>query len=140
MVVEHLSRPSAVFAEFARVLAPGGSLVVHTPNAWSYFVMIARLVPVRFRRRLASLMDRRPIEDVFRTHYRANTPRRIRRLLQAEGFAGVHCRLVASDAVMQEHRWASVLELLLIRATLAPWGRPFRVSMIVTARRAPARA
>ena len=72
MVVEHIARPAAVFSEFARVLAPSGQVVLHTPNAWSYFVLAARCVPERYRRRLASHIDGRPLEDVFPTHYRAN--------------------------------------------------------------------
>jgi len=137
MVVEHIARPAAVFSEFARVLAPGGQVVLHTPNAWSYFVLAARCVPERYRRRLASHIDGRPLEDVFPTHYRANRPRRITRLLKEAGFSDVHCLLVASDATIQQFRWIAIAELLILKATLTHWGRAFRASLIVTATRPP---
>ena len=39
-VAEHLERPGEVLAEFARVLAPGGRVIIHTPNVSSYAVRI----------------------------------------------------------------------------------------------------
>src|SRR5262249_17746430 len=74
MVVEHLDRPREAFAEFARVLRVGGRLIVHTPNAYSHFVLGARLVPRGPKLRLVRALDGRPADDVFPTRYRANTP------------------------------------------------------------------
>lgn len=133
MTVEHLARPSEVFAELFRVLSPNGRLILHTPNARSYFVLAAKLLPGRFRRWLAHVLDGRPLEDVFHTYYRANTRRCLERRLARAGFRDIHCRTVAGDAVLQRWPVLAALELLLIRATLTRWGRPFRVSMIVTA-------
>lgn len=45
VVVEHLRRPHLVFAEFARVLQPGGRAIIHTPNVYSHFVLVARCLP-----------------------------------------------------------------------------------------------
>jgi SAM-dependent methyltransferase len=76
-VAEHLERPREVLAEFARVLAPGGRVIIHTPNVLSYAVRIAevgrRILPKAFIMKLIRYMDFRGEEDVFPTYYRANT-------------------------------------------------------------------
>jgi ubiquinone/menaquinone biosynthesis C-methylase UbiE len=135
VTVEHLSDPDAVFREFFRVLVPGGRLLIHTPNAASHFVLAARLMPPPLRRRLARMLDGRPLDDVYPTFYRANTPTRITGQLRAAGFRSIACRIVASDATVKRWPLVTVLELLWIRATLTRWGRWFRVSMIVSASR-----
>ncbi len=77
-VAEHLERPREVLSEFARVLAPGGRVIIHTPNVSSYAVRIAklgrRILPKPFIMKLIRYMDFREEEDVFATYYRANTP------------------------------------------------------------------
>ena len=76
-VAEHLERPREVLEEFARVLAPGGRVIIHTPNVESYPVRIAevgrRILPKPFIMKLIRYMDFRKEEDVFPTFYRINT-------------------------------------------------------------------
>ena len=76
-VAEHLEHPREVLAEFARVLAPGGRLIIHTPNISSYAMRIAdlgrRVLPKPFVMKMIRYMDFREEEDVFPTYYRANT-------------------------------------------------------------------
>ena len=76
-VAEHLERPREVLSEFARILAPGGRVIIHTPNVSSYAVRIAelgrRILPKAFIMKLIRFMDFREEEDVFPTYYRANT-------------------------------------------------------------------
>jgi SAM-dependent methyltransferase len=76
-VAEHLERPREVLGEFARVLAPGGRVIIHTPNVASYPVRIAevgrRVLPKPLVMKLIRYMDFREEEDVFPTFYRANT-------------------------------------------------------------------
>jgi SAM-dependent methyltransferase len=76
-VAEHLERPRGVLAEFERVLAPGGRVIIHTPNVASYAVRIAevgrRILPKPFIMKLIRYMDFREEEDVFPTYYRVNT-------------------------------------------------------------------
>jgi SAM-dependent methyltransferase len=92
-VFEHLTEPERVFAEFARVLRPGGMLVFLTPNARSYAVLLSRLAPSRLQKALVWRLYRRAEVFTFRTYYRANTPDRLDRMLRAAGFAGeaLHC-------------------------------------------------
>ncbi|MEX2245847.1 MAG: methyltransferase domain-containing protein [Dehalococcoidia bacterium] len=84
-VAEHLTQPERVFAELARVLRPGGLLLLLTPNRWHYVTVGATLLPhaahLRFNRWRG--VDQ---HDIFPTVYRANTARRLRALLEASGF------------------------------------------------------
>lgn len=134
MVVEHLDRPAAVFSEFARVLRPGGRVVIHTPNAYSYFVLGSRLLPSgRFKRRLARTLDGRDESDVFPTRYRANTPARLRSLMEQVGLRQESCRMVANDAVSARiSPVLASLELLFIRLTLLRALRLLRVTVLAT--------
>jgi SAM-dependent methyltransferase len=85
-VAEHLTQPERVFAELARVLRPGGLLLVLTPNRWHYVTIGAALLPHRFH---LSFNRWRGVDarDIFPTVYRANTGRRLRALYEGAGFA-----------------------------------------------------
>src|SRR5207249_3174562 len=85
-VLEHLQAPYAVFGEIARVLRPGGHFVFKTSNAWFYAFLIARLVPNRLHPLIVRFTSGRAEGDTFPTYYRANTRRRLRKLLTAVGF------------------------------------------------------
>lgn len=89
-VAEHLRRPLEEFAECRRVLKPGGVLCLLTPNANSIFTLASRATPYRlkqlFKGRLFGIHE----EDTFRTYYRANTRRQLRRHFEALGFETVH--------------------------------------------------
>ncbi len=78
-VAEHLSHPEAVFAEMARVLKPGGRLLLLTPNRWHYVTLVARLFPHRLH---VLFNNWRGVDtrDIFPTAYRANTAGRLREL------------------------------------------------------------
>ena len=76
-VVEHLKRPERSFAEWRRVLRPGGRLVLLTSNRASPLMAAADRLPQRARlvikRRGAGAAER----DVYPTLYLANTPQRL---------------------------------------------------------------
>jgi len=78
-VAEHLVEPAPVFAELARVLKPGGRLLLLTPNRWHYVPLMARLLPHRLH---IFLNNWRGVDtrDIFPTVYGANTAGRLREL------------------------------------------------------------
>jgi ubiquinone/menaquinone biosynthesis C-methylase UbiE len=81
MVLEHLEEPSSVFAEVARVLAPGGHFVFVTPNVQNPVVWVASVVLSKpLRKRLARFVEGRNDEHIFYTFYRANSRSAIRKL------------------------------------------------------------
>jgi SAM-dependent methyltransferase len=82
-VVEHLRGPYAAFCEFARVLRPGGRLLVQTPNLMGYKALAAWLLPLPvhlwFGRRRHGTAE----PEMWPTLYRCNTARALRAVAKA---------------------------------------------------------
>jgi ubiquinone/menaquinone biosynthesis C-methylase UbiE len=83
-VLEHVQEPADAFIEFARVLRPGGILVVAIPNAFHYFVIAGRIIPHSLQQRIASWVGYKEA-DTFPTYYRANTCKRLNALAKRAG-------------------------------------------------------
>ena len=101
-VVEHLKQPERSFAEWRRVLRPGGRLVLLTSNRASPLMAAADRLPQRARlvikRRGAGAAER----DVYPTRYMANTPQRLAAVVAGAGFEPV-----AVEYVGTLHRYAA---------------------------------
>ena len=85
MVVEHVAEPTKLFLEMTRVLAPGGRIVVHTPNVSGYTTAAARLLPDWALPPLAYLLFGREAEDVYPAFYRANSAAQLSTLAIGHG-------------------------------------------------------
>jgi SAM-dependent methyltransferase len=93
-VVEHLPDPANSFAEYARVLRPGGALIMQTPNRYDYVSLIAAATPFWFHQRVLPKLQTRQAADAFPTLFRANTRRRLAHLLRRAGFGAVDITLL----------------------------------------------
>jgi SAM-dependent methyltransferase len=107
-VVEHLVDPAGAFREMERVLAPGGRILLLTPNLYSYKVLAAACTPHRFHIWMGRIRYGRGQEaDMYPTVYRCNTARRFERLARDNGL-----EVVAIDLVTNGPTWFEKFPLL----------------------------
>jgi SAM-dependent methyltransferase len=84
-VIEHIDDAQKFVNEISSVLKPGGYFFGKTPNRHHYMPVIARLTPLSFHKWLNKKRGR-PEEHTFPTHYRLNTPRRIKKFFDRPPF------------------------------------------------------
>jgi SAM-dependent methyltransferase len=138
MVVEHLVDPVSQFGEVARVLAPNGVFVFHTPNAQSYVVAAAKLLPESIKRPLARVLEDRAGADVYPTHYRANTQARIEQASESSGLMVERIEFVNSSPALSLVPPLLVPELLWIRQLQRRAGLAKYRPVLIAALRKPA--
>jgi SAM-dependent methyltransferase len=87
-VLEHVDNPDLHFQEVLRVLRPGGTYVIRTPNQWHYVALAARATPHWFHEMVSNRMRRLPPDahEPYPTYYRANSLRALTRLANTTGF------------------------------------------------------
>lgn len=117
-LLEHLERPEDLVKAVRNALRPGGHLVVMTPNIlyypYAFNFLLSRLLSQRVRMGLVRLLTGREEDEVFPVRYRSNTPFRLRRLLEENGYQVIHlrtypdyqvsalCRVTGAVAVLYE--------------------------------------
>ncbi len=135
MVVEHLDNPDDQFREISRILRPKGIFLFHTPNAYGYGVILAKFVPEWLKGKLIYLLEGREEQDIFPTHYKANTEAQVKMLAQANGFEVLQLDLIATDAIFAMVPPIAALELLWIKVLMTKPFRSLRTNMIVALRK-----
>ncbi len=121
MVLEHLPVPLQTFREMSRVLAPGGALMVHTPNTDNYLVfaniIAKKLLPHSLIVKL--VRDGRAEDDIYPTYYRANSSRALRHLGESVQLEPEFLRfLTQPQPYSRFFAPAAFIEILLMRATM----------------------
>ena len=135
MVVEHLANPVTQFREISRILKPGGVFLFHTPNAIGYPTLLNKLAPEILKHRLIYLLDGREENDVFETHYSANTENQIAGLAEASGFKVERIRMTVSDAIFALVLPLAVAELAWIRLLMTDRLKSWRTDIISVLRK-----
>lgn len=139
MVLEHVEWPHELFAELTRVLAPGGVLLLHTPNVRGYTTTLTRLVPDSLLKPLAAVLLGRQPEDVYPTFYRLNAEEDLRDAGRSSGLEMDACVHVNSSPQFMRVPPLMLLELLLIRTLRGPSLESRRACLLASFRK-PLRA
>jgi SAM-dependent methyltransferase len=141
MVVEHLADPAPIFREMTRALAPGGRIMLHTPNTWNYLVFAGRAAKTILPRSviLKLINDGRANDDIFPTFYRANSPRALRDLGHDLNLNVESMRVLTHPRpYTRSFAPVALFELLVMRATTSPSFERFGTT-IMTVYRKPMR-
>jgi len=140
MVVEHLVDPRQCFAEMARVLAPGGIVVIHTPNLRNYMVFLnhtlGHVLPRSWVLRLIQAGEGRETDEVFHTFYRMNSVRRLRELAGDLRFCVEEEQILPSPQPF--FNWflpLAFIQLLLMRLMALPFLRGLEATLLVALRK-----
>ena len=131
MVVEHLDNPQIQFNEVFRVLRPGGKFIFHTMNARGYYTACARLIPGKIKEKLVLFLQEREEEDLFETHYLANTHKDILRLSKEAGLRDQREIYINSFPQFRILPPLVLFELLWIKLLMMKPFQAFRTNMIV---------
>ncbi len=98
-VLEHVGDPSRHFREAWRILQPGGCYLFRTPNRYHYTAIGAWLTPHAIHLKTSNRLRNLPpgSHDPYRTHYRANSRRKLTQLSSEIGFRVMELRLVEKE-------------------------------------------
>jgi SAM-dependent methyltransferase len=132
MVVEHVREPEFLFREIARVLAPGGTVVLHTPNVAGYTTVLARMIPASLVSRTAALLLGRKSEDVYPTFYRANSETALRLLAAKNALRVKTFGYVLSSPQTYRIAPLMLLEMVMLRFLRRTELEAYRPCLLVT--------
>jgi 2-polyprenyl-3-methyl-5-hydroxy-6-metoxy-1,4-benzoquinol methylase len=123
-VIEHTPGPDAVVAGIARVLRPGGSLILSTPQPWSTVELLGRIAFRPGIIRITRLIYREPVLPTGHTSLVGR--RRVRAMLERSGFEitlravfGMYLPVLAELGGARTLRWEQWLDGRLRNGPLA---------------------
>jgi 2-polyprenyl-3-methyl-5-hydroxy-6-metoxy-1,4-benzoquinol methylase len=86
MVAEHIDRPHDAMDAMARLVRPGGRVLIYTVNKFAATSVAAWVTPFRLHHPIKRLIWKSEAKDTFPVVYRMNTRRTLRTLAEAHGF------------------------------------------------------
>ena len=94
MVVEHLDNPQGCFAELSRVCRQGAVVIISTPNVLHYANLIVKVTPYALHEWFIKHFLAGEGGESCPTRYRVNTPGKLARSMESEGFTSVEMRCI----------------------------------------------
>jgi SAM-dependent methyltransferase len=79
-VVEHLADPDTAFQEIKRILKPAGMVLILTTNLDSPLILLSKLLPYSWRKKLMQWLFKAKGEDIFPTYHRFNRKKTVKKL------------------------------------------------------------
>jgi len=112
MVAEHVTDPPAVVAALARLVRPGGRVILFTVNLFSPITVVSRFTPFGLHHPVKERLWGGEVKDTFPTAYRMNTRETLRRQFAAGGFRETEFARLDDCCSLYRFPAAHVLELL----------------------------
>lgn len=115
MVAEHITDPPKAMASIARLLAPGGKVVIYTINRWTPISLAAWLIPFKLHHPIKNKLWMTQPQDTFPVAYKMNTRRTLRKLAAAAGLSEDSFQYLDDCRTLFKYPKLHYLELLLWR-------------------------
>lgn len=111
MVAEHVTHPMQMAGSLARLIRPGGRVVIYTVNKWSPVSLIAAVTPLSFHHAVKHLLWNTEEKDTFPTAYLMNTRKTLDHVFQTAGFREESFRYLDDARSFQQFKLSNILEL-----------------------------
>ncbi len=112
MVAEHVTDPAAVIGALARLVKPGGRVIVFTVDLWSPITLVSRFVPFDLHHPVKKFLWGGEEKDTFPTAYLMNTRSELKKLFARGGFREAEFAWVDDCAALSRFPRLNTLELL----------------------------
>lgn len=131
-VMEHIAHPQRVINELRRVLAPGGRLLIQTPNRNHFLLFGSRLLPPFLKSWLIAFFFGSH-QERFPTFYLANTPSKLRRFIENGGLKVE--RMILNEDLFCFSKLAFWFSYLFLRLTRRGGRQGLRSGILLLAQR-----
>lgn len=111
MVAEHITNPADAVSKLARLIKPGGHLIIYTTSKWAPMSIVAMLIPFRLHNPLKRLIWDSEARDTFPTAYKLNTRRDLARHTRANGLREISYRVIDDCRITGGYRVLQWIEL-----------------------------
>jgi 2-polyprenyl-3-methyl-5-hydroxy-6-metoxy-1,4-benzoquinol methylase len=119
MVAEHIPDAEAAAAALARMVRPGGRVLIYTVNLWAPVSLAAKCVPFGLHHPIKKVLWRTEEKDTFPTYFRMNTRKRLAALMGAHGLRETGFQYLDDCRTLQRFPLTNRIELLTWRALRA---------------------